>query len=362
MENNLSDIGIHFIVGLSGVSLSDLDKRILETLRPAGIILLRRNFIQGTSYDIWFDQYESLIQDVQARVGRKKLIISIDHEGGSVHRTPEPFTNFSSASNYTFLSSDIAKAMACELRSIGVNIYWGPVCDINSNPENPVIGKRAFGDTPESVIVGAIPFAKTLIDEGLLPCVKHFPGHGDTSTDSHLELPALAADIDHLVKKELLPFEAAVSMGVPMVMTAHILFPNIDARYPATLSEEILKPLLRERLGFEGVVVSDDLEMKAVSFEFQNPNAIGKALSASCDMFITARHPNSNSEKPLNIAENMIKLLEEGKLSLDTVIASQKRINRMIEKELRTHHLQRLDESVFAKHNDLRNRIITPLN
>ena len=348
----LSDLGIYFIVGLSGPSLSDLDRKILSELRPSGVLLLKRNFLQDVSYNEWLGALRTLEDDVVKLTGRKKLFISIDHEGDRVHRTPAPITHFPAACLYASASRNVGEAMGRELASLGINVSWAPVADIHSNPANPVIGKRAFASSPEEVTRAALDYARGLQAAGVLSCAKHFPGHGDTSVDSHLSLPTLDATLDDLMKRELLPFCALMREGVPFIMTSHILFPKIDPDFPATLSRKILTEVLRDRLGFDGVVVTDDLDMKAIAERFSPEETAGRAMTAGCDLFLVARYPDGTSDKPLILAEQLRSAYEKGLVSREILAASKTRIEKALEL-VTMHPVTTLSEESLKTHQAL---------
>jgi beta-N-acetylhexosaminidase len=311
VSKNRSTLGHHLIVGLSGPVLSDADKRILEEYRPAGILFLGRNFYQDRPYREWLGAFSALLSEVRRLSERPKMLITLDHEGGAVVRTPSPITRFPPAAALRSQAGVIATATAQELKSLGVNVSWAPVCDVNSNPLNPIIGVRAFSTNPEEAATFAAEYSKALVDEGILTCAKHFPGHGDTTTDSHLELPRLMISAETLRQRELVPFVRLAAAKVPMVMTAHVLFPALDPHNPATFSERIIKGILREELGYDGVVVSDDLDMNAVSFIRHDPSAIIRLFTAGCDMAIVARNAGSDDSMLDRMADVFAKKIEE---------------------------------------------------
>ncbi|MBW2278935.1 MAG: glycoside hydrolase family 3 protein [Deltaproteobacteria bacterium] len=187
------------------------------------------------------------------------------------------------------MAESVGRAMAVELAALGFDIDFAPVLDTHTNPDNPIIGNRAFATTPERVARRALAFASGLERGGLVPCGKHFPGHGDTTVDSHLELPRLEHDLDRLRAVELMPFERASAARLPLLMTAHVVFPAIEEGVPATLSRRVLTDLLRGELGYRGLVVSDDLDMKAVSRHFDVGEAAVAAVEAGCDALLLCR-------------------------------------------------------------------------
>jgi beta-N-acetylhexosaminidase len=283
--------GSLLLIGLKGVALTGYERDLLKRFKPRGIVLFARNFKHGSPYKEWLAALKNLLSEVRELTDRPDLIVSIDHEGGSVVRTPPPITNFSFPINFRSLSYEIARATAVELKSLGVNLTWAPVADIHSNPSNPVIGNRAFAVEPNEVGVYVKDYLRGLKSEKILSCAKHFPGHGDTAVDSHFDLPVVNHTLAELEERELIPFKALIADGIGFIMTAHILLPKIDDKNPVTMSSFFLTELLRHKLNFEGVVVSDDLEMKAVKSRFMEQGTFAAALMAGNDQFIIARSP-----------------------------------------------------------------------
>jgi beta-N-acetylhexosaminidase len=225
------------------------------------------------------------------------LLVTIDQEGGTVQRVRAPATQwppmlahdgFGAPADAT-LANEVGAALGRELAALGVDVDFAPVLDIHTNPANPVIGERAFGRDAETVARRALAFARGLESAGVLACGKHFPGHGDTATDSHFELPRVDHDLERLEKVELAPFARAAAAGMPMIMTAHVVFAAIDPDQPATLSAKVIGGVLRKRLGFTGVVVSDDLDMKAIIDHVGAGDAAVRAVRAGCDALLVCR-------------------------------------------------------------------------
>jgi beta-N-acetylhexosaminidase len=209
-------------------------------------------------------------------------------------------------------TAGVARALAVELRECGIALDFAPVVDVDSNPANPVIGDRSFGRDPQRVAAHARAFVDAMQASRVACCAKHFPGHGDTTLDSHLALPTIAHDLTRLLAVELPPFAAAVEAGVASIMSAHVVFEAIDPRRPATFSPEVIA-LLRERLRFDGVLFSDDLEMKAVADRWQPREMVDLALGAGVDVLLACKSfalvtellarlealPDSRLEEPL---------------------------------------------------------------
>jgi beta-N-acetylhexosaminidase len=215
--------------------------------------------------------------------------------------------------------------MGSELASVGIDIDFAPVLDVHSNPANAIIGERAFAAEAERVAILALAFVRGLRAGGVLSCGKHFPGHGDTDRDSHAELPLVGRSRAELEAVELKPFRAAVAAGVPLLMTAHVLYPALDPLRPATLSRPILRDLLRRDLGFRGVVVSDDLEMGAIRSRGSVPEAAVEALRAGVDWLLVC----NDLDQSLAVAERVRRAAERSEVGIDVLEAAAARIRRL---------------------------------
>ena len=225
-------------------------------------------------------------------------LIAVDQEGGRVARIKAPLIELPpmrrlGALGDTALTEQVARVLGAELAAIGFNLDFAPVCDVDSNPDNPVIGDRSFSREPAEVAAHVVAFARGLRAAGVLACAKHFPGHGDTKSDSHLELPVLSHDRARLDAVELPPFRAAVQAGVDVVMTAHVVCQGVDPDRPATLSARLLS-ILKEEMGFAGLLVSDDLNMKAIRTPVGEA-AVG-AIVAGCDAVLVCRDDDRMDE------------------------------------------------------------------
>ncbi|MFM2062806.1 MAG: beta-N-acetylhexosaminidase [Cyanobacteriota bacterium] len=350
---DLQKFGNHLILGISGTTLSDDDKRALSELKPVGVIFFAKNFLDGVPYLVWLESFKNLLQEIREYTERTSLFTTIDHEGGRVIRTPLPITRFPYAYVVKSQAYQVAKATALELKSLGINLSFSPVADIFSNPQNPIIGPRAFGTTPETASKGAREYYQGLKDGGILGCAKHFPGHGDTSTDSHLELPILNLSLEDLRKRELIPFQTLIQEKIPLIMTAHILFPQIDPEVPATLSKTILNQILRQELNFQGVIISDDLDMKAVSEMFMYSGTVARSFNAGCDLFIVSRNINSSSlERTYKIAEDFVNCLSNGSLNEEIVETAKERIEKLLNITPQ-YPVYQLEKEVLVNHAEL---------
>jgi len=246
----------------------------------AGVVLYKRNFRS-------VQRLRELTAEIR-RAGRP-VLIGIDQEGGTRFALGEPFTAWPSAAELgrvgdIALVEQVARAMAVELRAAGCNLNFAPMLDLNVNPESPVTKDRSFGADPQLVARMGVAFDRGLRAGCVLSCAKHFPGHGDTLVDPHHDLPVFAGTMERLESAELVPFAAAVASGVPLVMTAHILLPQIDPERPASLSRMMLDGILRRRMGFRGVILADDLGMGAIARLYGPGEAAIETLRGGTDV------------------------------------------------------------------------------
>jgi beta-N-acetylhexosaminidase len=299
------DVGQLLWVGFQGTTLpSDLRVR-LDAGRVGATILFKRNlsFTQtpGAAVPVEVCDLDALValnRDLhRAAPDGTPALIAVDQEGGLVQRVRAPATMWPPMMAHDGLpagedervAQEVGRAIGEELRALGFDIDFAPVLDVHTNPANPVIGERAFGRDAATAARRALAFARGLDLAGVLSCGKHFPGHGDTDTDSHLELPRVDHPWDRLERIELAPFKLAAQAKLPMVMTAHVVFAALDATRPATLSEQVVTGLLRQKLGYQGVIVSDDLDMKAISGTVGVEHASVQAIRAGCDVLLLCK-------------------------------------------------------------------------
>jgi beta-N-acetylhexosaminidase len=224
-------------------------------------------------------------------------IIAIDQEGGRVARLKSPFVTVPPLRALADANDDklvdlAAAAQAAELRTLGFSSGFSPVLDVNTNPKNPVIGDRAFGSTPEVVSRLGLRYIAALQRGGAFACAKHYPGHGDTAVDSHFDLPTVDRDADEIERIDMAPFAAAARAGVAAMMSAHVVYPAIDTENPATLSRVFCTDMLRNKLGFTGVLFSDDLEMRALSTRRSIEQSATQAIDAGCDALLICSDEN----------------------------------------------------------------------
>jgi beta-N-acetylhexosaminidase len=262
---------------------------LVTELAAGGVVLMGRNIKTPaeTAADIAHLQLLARLHDLPP------LFVAVDQEGGRVQRLGPPHYPKRPSQGEIGRASDpdsartTAREIGAELKALGFNWDFAPVLDVDSNPKNPVIGDRAYSADPATVAsLGVAAIAGFQDDARILACGKHFPGHGDTDTDSHFALPTLRRPRAALDAVELIPFRAAIDAGVAAIMTAHILFPALDPTLPATLSPTILTGLLRQELGFHGLIITDDLEMKGVADGWGAPEAAVLAVIAGADLLL----------------------------------------------------------------------------
>jgi len=307
-------VGQLLIAGFNGHQIPPELRSLAKEFSLGGVILFARNVAEP-------EQVAELAFDAARLVPDLPLWVSIDQEGGRVARLKEPFTEWPpmatlGRSGDVKLAERFAKALATELKTVGITLDYAPVLDIHTNPKNPVIGDRALAEKAADVARLGAAIVRTLQAEGIAACGKHFPGHGDTSTDSHAELPLVEHPPDRLRQVEFVPFKAAIDAGVATIMTAHVLVPSIDEKRPATLSRRVVYDLLREELKYQGVILSDDLEMKAVAKEYEVPRAATLAIGAGCDGVLICSGDHDTQAAAL---EAIVHAVEDESLSMKRI-------------------------------------------
>jgi beta-N-acetylhexosaminidase len=316
-------IGQMLLAGFSGTSLSPEARRMIAEDRIGGVILYADNF--GS-----LKTSVSLINALKKanRNNPAPLLLSVDQEGGKVNRLPKnDFVAIPSAATVgktgnPALAAEMGRLLARELKSVGLNTDFAPVLDVNSNPDNPVIGTRAFGSTAGAVKQFGIAAMNGIRKEGVISVVKHFPGHGDTSVDSHLDLPVVDKTPEQLAKLEWIPFREAVRQQADAIMVAHILFPQIDSRAPASFSAKIVGEELRGQFGYKGVVITDDMNMGAIAKHYDIAQAAVDAVKAGVDILLVAH--GADTEKKVRAA--LLNSVRSGTLTTQRIDESVYRI------------------------------------
>jgi beta-N-acetylhexosaminidase len=316
----MSDVSRLLMIDFSGTTLEPQVATHLEKYRPGGVILFRKNITSTI-------QVRKLVDDLKTILG-PELLIAIDQEGGGVWRTPQlpaPPSGMSlGAADDLETAFAIGATVARGMRTMGLNWNFAPILDLNNNPRNPVISDRSFGENPQRVTALALEWAKGLMSEGVAACGKHFPGHGDTFLDSHLHLPTVSRNLEGLEEYELVPFRGLVP-ALPSLMTAHIVYPTIDPDLPATLSKKILTGLLRERGGYEGVIVTDSMGMKAIDDNYGRGDAAVMSINAGADMVEAL----GSIESQVQTFEAIEVAAVSGKISSKTIETACERLHKL---------------------------------
>lgn len=320
-------IGQHVLMGVSGHSLTDDEKKFIVQNNISGVVLFSRNVSEPK-------QVRDLCQEIAAlrhqTPEKTPPYIAIDMEGGRVARLKAPFTQWPPLKKLGDLDSPtvsfhFARSMGQELKSVGINLDFAPCIDVFTNPKNTVIGDRAVSSDPEMVAKHASALIRGYMKANVIPCAKHFPGHGDTIIDSHEDLPVEQADMTRLNSVELVPFKKSFKSRLEMTMTAHIRFPKIDPDWPVTLSEIFLKKIAREELRYRGLIITDDLDMKALASHYDRTLIPVRALQAGADLLLYCNEP----ESPPRAVEGIAKALSDGKLDKTALEASYQKIIKM---------------------------------
>ncbi len=332
-------IGQMLMVGFRGTSV-DSDSSIVQTLRDinlGGVVLFDFD-VPSQSFPrniVSPDQTRHLIQALQATASTP-LLVAVDAEGGRINRLKSKYGFIDIPSAQALGRTDVAECrivflrLAEQLIGLGFNLNLAPVVDLNLNPANPVIGslERSFGPNPEGVIARATAFIDAHRSRGVITALKHFPGHGSSRGDSHLGMVDVT---DSYQERELQPFLELIRAGAAdMIMTAHVVNRRIESRHPATLSSAFLDSLLRKRLGFEGVIISDDLQMGAIGRNYGFEQALILAVNAGCDILAIANNGDRYDEQAAHKAHRiLVRAVERGEIPRSRIDASYLRIIRL---------------------------------
>ena len=277
-------IGQLFIVGFEGETVNDEIVDLISNRKVGGLILFARNIVNSSQLIELNNSLRKIESDIP-------LFISVDEEGGLVSRVPNEFEALPSSGeigNYNSeeISYKVGAIIAKELKALGFNMDFAPVLDINSNPNNTVIGERAFGDNADIVTRLGIKTMEGIRDGGIIPVVKHFPGHGDTDVDSHYGLPIVTKTLDELNSLEFIPFKEAINNGADVVMISSIILSSIDSENPSTMSEKVMTDILRGDLGFDGVIATDDMTMAAIMDNYNLTDAVVMSIKSGADLVL----------------------------------------------------------------------------
>lgn len=350
-------IGQRLIGGFPGTEMTEEFIRIVKQYKIGNVILFKHNVVNR-------QQLKKLCEDIQTLIHREtghSAFITIDQEGGVVTRLPDDAVNvpggMALAATGDPENARLAAAItARELHALGVNFNFAPDTDINNNPDNPIIGSRCFGDTPQQVAEYAVAQLTGYQENNMLASAKHFPGHGDTGSDSHISLPLIDKSLNQLEQMELVPFQAMIDAGCPCIMTTHILFPQIEPKkLPATMSRTIVTGLLKEKMGFQGLVVSDCMEMDAIKKFYGTAEGAAAAAAAGVDLIIVS-HTEALLEQA---AIRMEKAVLDGDIPLAELDASVEKILRYKEKYCTEPYGEAGTTEAFAASNEIRAKTLT---
>jgi len=320
------EVGKLVMIGFDGTESTPELRSFIKEEGIGGIILFRRNIVSQA-------QTKRLVERLKDEVDGD-LLIAIDQEGGRVQRLPDSFGIFPSMKEVAAMAVErgdpgaayeAGERIAHALRPIGVGWDFAPVLDVSTNPFNPIIGDRAFSEDPDFVGELAVQFMKGLMEGEIVACGKHFPGHGDTDIDSHMELPTLPHTRKRFDVCEFKPFRTAIKAGIPSIMTGHLMAPHLDPDLPASISPKITTDILRGEMGFKGVVVTDDLIMAGVSEQMPVSEAAVASIGAGADMIIVSRDPAKQRE----CLDALKKASDNGTLPPDRLSKSRTRLEKM---------------------------------
>jgi beta-N-acetylhexosaminidase len=315
-------VGQMILAGIDGTSIDESMQKLIAEQHVGGIIMYKNNFsdINGSI---------QLVNELKlANKGNAvPLFISVDQEGGNVSRLPKDFVAIPSnakvgKTDHAEIAEEMGSLLARELNTMGFNVNFAPVLDINSNPNNPVIGARSFGNNAELVTKLGIAEMNGLREGHIVSVVKHFPGHGDTSVDSHLDLPIVKRTTEQLEALEWIPFRAAIDDKADAVMVAHILFPLIDPDAPASFSKVIIGEQLRGTFGYDGVVITDDMTMGAIADHYGIADASIRSVEAGSDIILVA-HGYDTAKL---VYDQLLQSAKSGKISESRIDDSVRRI------------------------------------
>ncbi|GAA3405801.1 beta-N-acetylhexosaminidase [Paenibacillus hodogayensis] len=308
-------LGQMIIAGIDGTKIDEQAKRLIAEDAVGGFILYKPN-IETVEQTV---ALLNALKDAN-KANPAPLLLSVDQEGGKVDRMPPSFVPVPSSreiakSGDSEKARAIGEAIGAGVRALGFNVDFAPVLDIDSNPNNPVIGSRSFGPTAAVVSSFGIAEMSGLQAGQVVPVVKHFPGHGDTSVDSHLELPVVNKTLEQLRKLELVPFAKAIEAKADAVMIAHILLPQLDTEFPSSMSAKVIADVLRTEMGFEGVVITDDMTMGAIVKHYDLGQAAVRSVRAGADIVLVA-HEYANAKLALGALKQAV---ESGQIAVEAI-------------------------------------------
>ena len=357
IENMTLDekIGQIITVGIDGYTINDKTKELIVDKKVGGIILFKDNINDS-------NQLLQLINNIKDINSKNKihLFISIDEEGGRVSRLPKEIKKLPSNEvigniNDKKLTYDIGKTIGYSLKSFGFNMDFAPVLDINSNPNNKVIGDRSFSSNKNIVANLGVSEINGFKSSNIISVAKHFPGHGDTDIDSHYKLPIINKTLDELKEVEFVPFKNAIKENVPSIMVSHILLPEIDDINPASMSKTIITDILRKDLKFDGLIVTDDMTMVAITNDFDISEACIKSINAGADLLLICH----GYETEVDVINNIKDAVDKGIISIDRINESVYRILSLkYSYKINNEKIENIDVDIInSKIEDILNRL-----
>lgn len=322
-------IGQMLIIKIFGKEISEETKQMIEEYKIGGIILYRKN------YDT-YDEMIKIINEIKKlnkECGNIPLFISIDQEGGRVNRMPQELKNIKSAGklvekNNIEIIKEAGRTTAKMLKESGFNMNYSPVLDIQRFENDHAIGDRCYGKTAEDVSRNGITIMKELSTGGIIPVVKHFPGHGSTNKDSHFFLPIITKNINELENEDIIPFKKAIGQNAEVIMVGHLMIKDVDRKNPASLSKKIINDYLRNKYQYKGVIMTDDLKMRAISLKYGYVRAALKACKAGIDIIMAGASYNTIIRVIKKIESN----IKNKKIDIKEIDKSVERIIKLKEK------------------------------
>lgn len=317
-------VGQLLFAGITGTTVTEETKILINEYKVGGIILFANNLDNP-------EQSIQLLNQIKIENEEKilPLFLGVDQEGGRVERLPDliklPTNQEIGTKNNEQLSYEIGELLGKQLHAFGFNLNFAPVLDVNSNPNNPVIGDRSFGDNPEVVSKLGVQSMQGMQSQHIISVIKHFPGHGDTDVDSHVKLPLVDKSLEKLKTLELVPFEKAIEAGADVIMTAHILLPQIDDTFPASMSEKVITGMLREELEFDGIVITDDMTMQAITAHFDIDEAAVESVKAGTDIILMAH----GYDELVSVFNRLKEAVLSGEITEERINKSLQRIVRL---------------------------------
>lgn len=309
------------IIEIQEKNISEKTLKMISQHKVGGVILFRRNY----------DTYEEMLKLINSLKDANKynkipLMITIDQEGGRVNRMPPEFENIKNAYSIAETGNienvkNSSKIISKILNKTGINLNYAPVLDIKRFKDNHAIGNRCYGDNKDDVSKYGLEFMKQMQNQNIIPAIKHFPGHGSTTKDSHITLPVITKSTEELENDDLVPFKNAIESGADAIMVGHMIVKDIDRKYPASLSKEVIQKYLIKKYKYNGLIITDDLKMLAIRLRYRNSNAVKLAINAGNDMIIVGYKYN----EIIDVINRICKFVKEGKIE-------EKQINKSVEK------------------------------